>query len=364
MPSPMATDSDAVSAVRLAALRDFEDSKAGVKGLVDDGATTIPFFFRHPNPSFKPSPPHLSVPVVDLSLPRAVVVPTLVSAASQWGFFQLVNHSVPIPLIRRAISAVRSFHELPPAERSRFYSREVGSGISYFSNIDLFSSGAASWRDTLQIAMVLARPNSERIPAVCREQLLDWDEAAKELARTVMGMLAEGMGLEEERLEKMSCLEGRVMVGHYYPPCPEPEATAGIVPHTDPGVLTLLLQDEIGGLQIRKEGEDGEPWWVDVKPIPGAIVVNVGDLLQIISNDKYKSVEHRVLANSHKDARVSIGIFYSPSKRESYDIYGPLQELVSQENAAHYRKFTMTEYYTTFFNKELRSKSLVDHFRI
>ncbi|KAG0469341.1 hypothetical protein HPP92_018669 [Vanilla planifolia] len=323
----MITASGAISANRLEALEAFDESKVGVKGLVDGGATTIPFFFRQTNRSVNPSPRHLSVPVVDLSLPRDVAVSAILSAARQWGFFQLLNYALPIPLVRRALSAVRSFHELPAADRSRFYTRKTESGVSYFSNIDLFLSSAASWRDTLQIKTSPTPPNPERIPAVCREELLEWDAAATELARMVMGILAEGMGVEKERLEMMTCLEGRVIVGHYYPPCPEPEATAGVVQHTDPAVLTLLLQDEIGGLQIRKEGDDGEFCWVDVNPAPGAIVVNVGDLLQMISNDEYKSVEHRVLANSHEDARVSIAMFFNPSKSEDSDIYGPLQEL-------------------------------------
>ncbi|KAG2595220.1 hypothetical protein PVAP13_5KG060687 [Panicum virgatum] len=65
-----------------------------------------------------------------------------------------------------------------------------------------------------------------------------------------MGLLSEGLGLGPAALEEASCLEGKVMACHYYPHCPEPERTMGIVPHTDPGVLTVLAQDEIGGLQL------------------------------------------------------------------------------------------------------------------
>jgi isopenicillin N synthase-like dioxygenase len=66
------------------------------------------------------------------------------------------------------------------------------------------------------------------------------------------------------------------MAAHYYPYCPQPDLTVGIMSHTDPGVLTVLLQDQIGGLQV-KHGEG----WVDVKPVPGAIVINVGDIMQV-----------------------------------------------------------------------------------
>lgn len=83
-----------------------------------------------------------------------------------------------------------------------------------------------------------------------------------------------------------------------------------------------------------------------------------------MSNDTYKSVEHRVRANSEQDARVSIAIFYNPGKRGELDLYGPLPELISSEKPAVYRNFTMREFMGTFFGKELRSKSLVECFKL
>lgn len=82
--------------------------------------------------------------------------------------------------------------------------------------------------------------------------------------------------MDGNKLKDMSCAEGRVMVGHYYPYCPEPNKTVGIASHTDPGILTVLLQDQVGGLQVKYDGK-----WVNVKPIHGALVINVGDLLQV-----------------------------------------------------------------------------------
>uniref|UniRef100_J3MD02 Fe2OG dioxygenase domain-containing protein n=1 Tax=Oryza brachyantha TaxID=4533 RepID=J3MD02_ORYBR len=123
-----------------------------------------------------------------------------------------------------------------------------------------------------------------------------------------------------------------MMASHYYPVCPEPERTMGIVPHTDPGVLTILAQDDIGGLQVKHTDEDGASYWVDAKPLPGALVINVGDLLQIMSNDKYKSVEHRVVMNLREEPRVSSAIFYNPGRRGDSVFYGPLPELISSEN--------------------------------
>ena len=88
--------------------------------------------------------------------------------------------------------------------------------------------------------------------------------------------MCEGLGVETSRLKEMTCLEGKVMVGHYYPNCPQPDLTVGLAYHTDAGVLTVVQQDHVGGLQVKYDGE-----WMDVKPVPGALVINVGDLLQV-----------------------------------------------------------------------------------
>ncbi|KAJ6826949.1 1-aminocyclopropane-1-carboxylate oxidase-like protein 3-like [Iris pallida] len=105
------------------------------------------------------------------------------------------------------------------------------------------------------------------------------------------------------------------------------------------GVVTLRRRRRVGGLQVKWEGEDGQCRWVDVEPVEGALLVNVGDLLQMISNDEYKSVEHRVVANSHKEGRVSIAVFFNPGKRGETDLYGPLPELVSPEKTCSLSKF-------------------------
>jgi isopenicillin N synthase-like dioxygenase len=93
--------------------------------------------------------------------------------------------------------------------------------------------------------------------------------------------MSEGLVVGPHGLEQLTIGEGRVMVCHYYPPCPEPDATMGLVTHTDPGALTVLVQDSTGGLQVKHTGQDGKSYWVDIDPVPGSLVINVGDLLQV-----------------------------------------------------------------------------------
>lgn len=95
------------------------------------------------------------------------------------------------------------------------------------------------------------------------------------LGYTLFELLSEALGLHKNHLRDMGCADGLSTVCHYYPKCPEPELTMGTTKHADFDFLTILLQDQTGGLQIL-HGEQ----WVDVPPIPGALLVNVGDLLQ------------------------------------------------------------------------------------
>ncbi|RVW64867.1 Feruloyl CoA ortho-hydroxylase 1 [Vitis vinifera] len=144
------------------------------------------------------------------------------------------------------------------------------------------------------------------------------------MVRRILEVLMEKLGvtLEESRIDG---LIGLKMVNmNFYPTCPNPDLTVGVGRHSDMGTLTMLLQDGIGILYVKMEeditsaGKKGE--WVEIPPIPGALVINVGDTLQILSNRKYKSAEHRVCSTSTQ-SRVSIPIFTIPRPNEKI---GPL----------------------------------------
>ncbi|OMO60680.1 hypothetical protein CCACVL1_23954 [Corchorus capsularis] len=106
---------------RVEAVKRFDESKIGVKGLVDSGLSTIPRFF-------------------------------------------IVNHGIPVQVLDRTIGSIRAFHELPTEVKARFYRRDGSTGVSFISNVDLYHSKAASWRDTLQIRLGPTLPDLEEIP--------------------------------------------------------------------------------------------------------------------------------------------------------------------------------------------------------
>ncbi|KAK9742873.1 hypothetical protein RND81_03G202400 [Saponaria officinalis] len=351
---------------RLKELNDFDNTKLGVKGLVDSGITHVPRIFHHsPETLFDiqqsvSNDDHDLIPVVDMSRPHQELVQRIQEASAKFGFFQVVNHGVPVTVLDRLLKAIKAFHELPPEEKIKCYDRNwntTGKGASFFSNHDLFYSKAASWRDTLQFRLGPVSINPNVIPIVCREEVTEWEKEVKLLAERLVGFLSEGLGLSSDRLKGVPYLGQVGMSAHYYPHCPEPTKTVGIASHTDLGILTVLLQDQVGGLQVKYNDK-----WIDLKPVHGALVINIGDLFQIISNDKYKSGEHRVIANPFKEARVSVGVFFNPGIADN--IYGPLPELVSDENPALYKEFKFSDLVARFLSKELGGLANTSHFRL
>uniref|UniRef100_A0A7N0VKY5 Fe2OG dioxygenase domain-containing protein n=1 Tax=Kalanchoe fedtschenkoi TaxID=63787 RepID=A0A7N0VKY5_KALFE len=147
---------------------------------------------------------------------------------------------------------------------------------------------------------------------------------------------------------------------NYYPPCPRPDLVLGLSPHSDGSALTVLQQGkgsaDVAGLQILKDGN-----WVPVHPVPNSLVINIGDTIEVVTNGKYKSVEHRAVTHKEKD-RVSIVTFYAPS----YEVeIGPVGELVDQKDSpCRYRTYNHGEYSKHYVSSKLQGKKTLDFAKV
>ncbi|KAL2893389.1 1-aminocyclopropane-1-carboxylate oxidase-like protein 1 [Bienertia sinuspersici] len=328
---------------REAEKRAFDETKLGVKGLVDAGISTIPSFFIHPPhlTSNPPPNPSFTFPIIDLisettnndESMRKNAVKMIEEASEKWGFFQVVNHGIPENVLEEILKGVKGFYEQDNEVKKEYYSRDYAHRrFTHNSNFDLYTGPAANWRDTFGVMMTPTSPLPHELPPPCR--------------------------LEANHLNEIGCIEGLNVTGHYYPACPQPELTLGTSKHADNGFLTILLQDHIGGLQVLHQNH-----WVDVPPTPGALVVNIGDMLQLITNDKFKSVEHRVLANL-KGPRISVASFFTTLFQETPRRFGPIKELVSDSNPLKYRETTVKEFTAYSLNKGLDGTSALPHFKL
>lgn len=191
----------------------------------------------------------------------------------------------------------------------------------------------------------------------------------KKLAEKVMEIMDENLGLQKGYIKKAFNGGGQkeeeenaffgTKVSHY-PQCPHPEKVIGLRAHTDAGGVILLFQDEkIRGLQILKDGQ-----WIDVQPLSNSIVINTGDQIEVLSNGKYKSVWHRVLATPDGNRR-SIASFYNPSFNATI---APAIELVeksgtqeeeqvkNKQDHFNYPKFVFGDYMSIYVQQKFLPK--------
>ncbi|CAN1266614.1 S-norcoclaurine synthase 1 [Linum perenne] len=218
-----------------------------------------------------------------------------------------------------------------------------------------------SWGDMLFIS---TKPVSERdmrywprVPSSFRDSLDQYSSDLEKLVFTLLNYMAINLGLEPEKLLTLF-KDGLQAVGiNYYPPCKESNKVMGCTAHSDAVGLTLLTQvnDDVHGLQIRKDGE-----WVPIVPIPGAFIVNVGDMIEIMSNGEYKSIEHRAMVNPDKE-RISIATFHSPNMKA---MIGPILELINEKEQAKYQSVSREEYMKLVLSSKLNGKGLISQLKI
>ena len=287
------------------------------------------------------TPPRLpkTIPVVDLAGSfssrlddRTQVAWEIHKACRETGFFYVSNHRVPQALIDAQFECARRFFALPLERKMAIHMTNSPSTAGYepIGGQILDSQDAASekappdLKESFYIAMELPDDHPwaqkrirsfghnqwpEALPGF-REQMLAYQSAVRELGDRVLAMLALSLELPEDYFVPfydMPCTTLRLL---RYPPHPAAALAnqLGAGAHTDWGGVTMLAQDDLGGLEVRNVADE----WIQAAPIPGTFVINLGDLMQRWTNGLYRSNMHRVRNNSSTEDRYSIPFFYSP----------------------------------------------------
>ncbi|XP_028758709.1 protein SRG1-like [Neltuma alba] len=280
-------------------------------------------------------------------------------ACKNWGFFQLVNHGVGSRLVEKMKEETHEFFNLGMSEKNKFWQREddvEGFGQAFVVSEDQ----KLDWGDLFFINTLpvhLRKPHLfPQLPLPFRETLELYSAEMKNLAVAIMEQMEKALKMESMEMRELFKEGMQSMRMNYYPPCPQPHKVIGLTPHSDAVGLTILLQlNEVEGLQIRKDG-----MWVPVRPLPNAFVLNIGDILEIITNGTYRSIEHRAMVNSERE-RLSIATFYSPR----YDAeIGPSPSLVTDHTPPKFKRIGVDEYFRGLFSRELQGKSYLEAMRI
>ncbi|XP_057508502.1 protein SRG1-like [Actinidia eriantha] len=311
------------------------------------------------------SPPLTEIPVIDLSLLASSSpsgedeVEKLKSALCSWGCFQAINHGMESEFLEKLRVVGKEFFGLPKEEKHK-YSRAVGEMDGYGNDIVLSQQQTLDWNDRLYLS--LTPKDQQKInywpkyPKYFREILHEYTKKLQVIINLLLKSMARSLKLKEESFLKQygerAIMQARF---NFYPPCARPDRVLGLKPHSDGSAITILLQDrEVDGLQILKDDEQ----WIRVPIIPHALLVNVGDQIEIMSNGIFKSPVHRAVTNSEKE-RTTLAVFCSP---EAEMEIGPMDELIDEKRPRLYRN--VKNYVDSYFQYYQQWKRPIDTVKI
>jgi isopenicillin N synthase-like dioxygenase len=276
-----------------------------------------------------------SVPVIDIGRlehdPDAARA--LEAACRDWGFFQVIGHGVPDALLRDVQAQMRLFFALPHEQKLAIERTETNHWGYYDREL---TKNRRDWKQIYDVGLAITEgPLAGSLPQwpaalpAFRPALEGYLQHCRQLANRLLAGIARNLEAPEGPLLAAFAPRHSSFVRlNYYPVCDDPSAHLGIHPHTDAGALTVLLQDDQPGLQVLRDGD-----WYTVTPRADAFVINIGDIVQVWSNDRYRAPVHRVLANTI-GPRFSAPYFHNPA--ESY-VYAPLPGVCERTGGPRYR---------------------------
>lgn len=281
---------------------------------------------------------------------RKTTMKQIKDACEKWGFFELVNHGIPHELLDTVEKMTKDHYRKCMEQRFKELVASKGLDAVQAEVKDM------DWESTFFLRHLPVSTISQ-IPDLddeYRNVMREFAKKLEKLAEELLDLLCENLGLEKGYLKKAFYGSNGPTFGtkvSNYPPCPKPDLIKGLRAHTDAGGIILLFQDDkVSGLQLLKDGE-----WIDVPPMRHSIVVNLGDQLEVITNGKYKSVLHRVIAQTD-GTRMSIASFYNPGSDAVIYPAPALVEKEAEEKNQVYPKFVFEDYMKLYAGLKFQAK--------
>jgi isopenicillin N synthase-like dioxygenase len=287
-----------------------------------------------------------SIPVIDIAeLDDPATHATIDAACRHWGFFQVVRHGIDCALIAAVEQQMHAFFAQPLCVK-RSISRTAENPWGYFDRE--LTKNTRDWKQVFDFGPAdgIIQPQwPTRLPHF-EPVMRAYYAACEALALRILGVLSTNLGMPATHLHRDFVHASSSFVRlNYYPVCPTPERPddlrtphagyLGVNHHTDSGALTLLLQDDQPGLEVYREGH-----WHGVEPRRDALVVNIGDIVQVWSNDRYHAALHRVTASGAAE-RFSVPFFLNPAYSA---VYEPLPTTIDAAHPKRYRTINWGEF--------------------
>lgn len=293
----------------------------------------------------------MNIPVIDLGSDAAAVASRIDDALATAGFMAVVGHGVDPALTEDAFDASRRFFALPEADKRRWHidGWPLKRGFDPVGWQALDPSQPPDIKESFYLGVEAIGPNPwphEALVPGFRAAMEAYSAACDTLARRLMGLYERALSLPTGHFDgfmRQPTCTTRLL---HYPPQPAVVAPGqiGCGAHTDWGALTLLAQDDAGGLQV--QGSDGT--WTDVTPIPGAFVVNIGDLMARWTHDRWRSTMHRVVNRVAGRERYSIAYFFD---LDAEAVILPLPSCVPAGETPRYGPITAGEHLVEMYRR-------------
>jgi isopenicillin N synthase-like dioxygenase len=288
-----------------------------------------------------------TVPVIDIDdLDNPRTRRALDGACREWGFFQVVAHGIDRGVSDALQGQARAFFALP-APIKQTISRSAGNPWGYYDRE--LTKNTPDWKQIYDYGPGDGATQLPQWPAAAgsfRPAVLDHYRACERLAFRLLRAISLNLGMPADHLAAGFRPQHTSFLRlNHYPVCPTPARPAGLQTptsghlginhHTDAGALTVLLQDDQPGLEVYRDGA-----WHLVEPRADALVINIGDIVQVWSNERYRAALHRVIASAHAE-RLSAAFFFNPAYATDY---APLPALLDAAHPPLYRSINWGEF--------------------